>query len=42
VRDNPAMFPSAADMKRLRAFEDLGEAAALHDRLWTEVKSGGR
>lgn len=42
VRDNPAMFPSAADMKRLRAFRDLGDAAALHDRLWTEVKSGGR
>ena len=40
LRDNPAMFPSDADMKRLRAFEDLGEAAGLHDRLWTEVKSG--
>jgi spermidine/putrescine transport system permease protein len=40
VRDNRAMFPTAAQMKQLRAFEDLGEAAALHDRLWTEVKSG--
>ena len=40
VRENRAMFPDAAQMKRLRAFEDLGAAAALHDRLWTEVKSG--
>jgi spermidine/putrescine-binding protein len=40
VRENRAMFPSEAEMKQLRAFEDLGEAAALHDRLWTEVKSG--
>ena len=40
IQDNRAMFPSDADMKRLRAFEDLGDAAALHDRLWTEVKSG--
>ena len=39
VRENRAMFPSEAEMKQLRAFEDLGEAAALHDRLWTEVKS---
>ena len=39
VRGNPAMFPGDAQMKQLRAFEDLGAAAALHDRLWTEVKS---
>jgi spermidine/putrescine-binding protein len=39
VRGNPAMFPGDAQMKQLRAFEDLGTAAALHDRLWTEVKS---
>lgn len=40
VRDNPAMFPPETEMKRLRSFQDLGEAASLHDRLWTEVKSG--
>lgn len=40
VQNNRAMFPSEAQMKQLRPFEDLGEAAALHDRLWTEVKSG--
>jgi len=40
VRDNQTMFPTEAQMKQLKAFEDLGEAAALHDRLWTEVKSG--
>ena len=40
VQDNRAMFPSEAQMKQLHPFEDLGGAAALHDRLWTEVKSG--
>ena len=40
VRDNPAMFPDAATMKLLRAYEDLGTAATRHDRLWTEVKAG--
>ncbi len=40
VQDNQAMFPSEASMKQLRGFEDLGDAAARHDRLWTEVKSG--
>lgn len=42
VQDNRAMFPSEAQMSLLKTFEDLGEAAALHDRLWTEVKSGRR
>jgi|CXWL01.1.fsa_nt_gi spermidine/putrescine transport system permease protein len=40
VRDNLAMFPDAAQMKRLHSYDDLGKAATLHDRLWTEVKSG--
>jgi spermidine/putrescine-binding protein len=40
VRENPVMFPAEAQMRQLRSFEDLGEAAALHDRVWTEVKSG--
>jgi spermidine/putrescine transport system substrate-binding protein len=40
VQDNLAMFPSEKQMKELRPFEDMGAAAALHDRLWTEVKSG--
>ena len=39
IQGNRAMFPGEAQMKQLRAFEDLGEAAARHDRLWTEVKS---
>lgn len=40
IQNNRAMFPSAAEMKRLKTFDDLGEGARLHDRLWTEVKSG--
>lgn len=39
VRGNRAMFPDAAQMKRLHSYADLGKAATLHDRLWTEVKS---
>ncbi len=39
VRDNLAMFPDEAQMKRLRSYQDLGPAAARHDRLWTEVKA---
>ena len=42
VRENKVMFPSPSEMSRLRAFEDLGEGAALYDRLWTEVKSSNR
>ena len=42
VRENKAMFPDPREMSRLRAFEDLGNAASMHDRLWTEVKSSGR
>lgn len=40
VRENPVMFPTEAQMKQIQSFEDLGGAATLHDRLWTEVKSG--
>ncbi len=40
VGGNRAMFPSEAEMKQLRAFKDIGEGAVLHNRLWTEVKSG--
>ena len=40
VRGNRAMFPSDEEMRRLKSFEDLGDATTLHDRLWTEVKSG--
>jgi spermidine/putrescine transport system permease protein len=39
VQENQAMFPTSAEMNRLRSFKDLGASARLHDRLWTEVKS---
>ena len=42
VRENRVMFPDLREMSRLHAFEDVGEAAARHDRLWTEVKSSSR
>ncbi len=40
IQNNQAMFPTSAQMQRLRAFKDLGASAGVHDRLWTEVKSG--
>ena len=39
VRDNPAIFPSAEVVARTEVIEDLGAAAVLYDRLWTEVKT---
>jgi len=41
VRTNRALYPGESEMERLKSFEDLGDAARLHDRLWTEVKAGG-
>jgi len=35
-----ATNPSPEDMQRLEFVEDLGEATALWDRIWTEVKGG--
>lgn len=40
LRGNPTIVPDAAMMKRAVWLEDLGEAAALYDRLWTELKAG--
>jgi spermidine/putrescine-binding protein len=38
--DYPATNPSAADMERFKIIHDLGDATALWDRVWTEVKGG--
>jgi spermidine/putrescine transport system substrate-binding protein len=40
VRENPALFPSAEVISRLEMMEDLGDALALWDRTWTEIKAG--
>jgi len=37
-RDNPAIYPPEAVFARLEWMEDVGEAARLYDRAWTEVK----
>ncbi len=36
----PATNPSADDMSRLKMIQDVGDATALWDRIWTEVKGG--
>ena len=36
----PATNPSADDMMRLKLIHDVGDATALWDRVWTEVKGG--
>jgi spermidine/putrescine-binding protein len=37
---DPVPYPTAEQLARLEYQEDLGAAAALWDRIWTEVKSG--
>jgi spermidine/putrescine transport system substrate-binding protein/spermidine/putrescine transport system permease protein len=39
LRANHATFPSDEAMSRLELIRDLGDAAVLYDRLWTEVKT---
>ena len=39
IRANPAIFPPPVVLARTELIEDLGEATALYDRLWTEVKA---
>ncbi len=36
----PATNPSDEDLKRTAPIKDIGEATALWDRIWTEVKGG--
>lgn len=37
--DNPAIYPSPAVMDTLRYQEDVGEASAVYDEVWTAVKA---
>ena len=37
-RDNPAIYPPDSAFDRLEWTADVGEAARLYDRAWTEVK----
>lgn len=40
IQSDKALFPDDETLKRFEMMEDLGEATALWDRTWTEVKSG--
>jgi spermidine/putrescine transport system permease protein len=39
IRRNRAIFPPEEVRQRLSVMQDVGEAAVLYDRLWTEVKT---
>ena len=38
-RENPAIYPSADDIKRLEYIEDVGDATRLYDEVWTAAKA---
>lgn len=38
--DYPATNPTPEDMKKLSLIKDVGDATAIWDRVWTEVKGG--
>ncbi len=39
IREEPAIYPPPEVMARLEWIEDVGEATALYDRIWTEVRA---
>lgn len=39
LKNNPTLFPAKEKMAKLESIKDVGEATALFDRIWTEVKS---
>ena len=36
---NPVPYPTEEELKRLEYQQDLGEATALWDQIWTEIRS---
>jgi len=38
-RESPAIYPAAAEVKKLEYIEDVGEATRLYDEVWTAVKA---
>ncbi|OFZ83019.1 MAG: hypothetical protein A2583_13235, partial [Bdellovibrionales bacterium RIFOXYD1_FULL_53_11] len=40
LQANKALFPSDDVMKRMEMIQDIGEALAVWDRIWTEIKAG--
>jgi len=40
LQASPVPFPTEEEMQRLEFSHDLGDATALYDRLWTEIKAG--
>ena len=40
LRKNPSIVPTDAVLKSAAPLKDVGEAAPLYDRLWTELKAG--
>jgi len=40
ARNNPRIYPSEDQMKKMAVLEDVGEATGLYDQIWTRVKAG--
>ena len=40
VKDDPRVYPTEAQMARMRMLEDVGDATGLYDQIWTRVKAG--
>ena len=38
-RENPAIYPSEDELKKLEYLEDVGEATRLYDEVWTAAKA---
>jgi len=38
-RENPAIYPSAEDLKKLEYIEDVGDTTRLYDEVWTAAKA---
>jgi spermidine/putrescine transport system substrate-binding protein len=42
LQKNPGLFPGEKALAKFEMMEDLGDALAAWDRVWTEVKAGGQ
>jgi spermidine/putrescine transport system substrate-binding protein len=40
VKENPRVYPTEAQLARMKMLEDVGDATTLYDQVWTRVKAG--
>jgi spermidine/putrescine-binding protein len=39
ILEEPAIYPPPEVMEKLEFIRDVGEATAIYDRMWTEIKT---